>query len=84
MFLNDKIKIIQIPRIMKLNKLKTIKCIRSKVLAFAMASWFITLLVLLIENGGLRELIFFPIGAIILTLIYFKMNNYIKKLDTMP
>ncbi len=47
------------------------------------ASWVFSTLILIIEDGGLREVIFFPIGAIAiaLTLVYFKMNTFIKKLE---
>lgn len=66
---------------MKINKLKTIKCIRSKALVFAIASWFVTLLILIIGNGNIIELILIPIGATILTFVYCKMHALIKKLE---
>lgn len=68
----------------KLKKLKIAKCLRTKSLLFAMASWVITILILIIGNGKLNELIFIPIGAMALTLIYFKMNDYVKKIENTP
>lgn len=64
-------------------KLKIAKCIRSKMMFIVIASWVFSTLILIIEDGGLREVIFFPIGAIAiaLTLVYFKMNTFIKKLE---
>ena len=67
---------------MKLSKSKTIKCIRFRVLVFTLGFLFITLLILLIENGVLRASIVLPIGAIVLILVYFKAKACIKILET--
>lgn len=69
---------------MIVRKLKIAKCIRTKMLLFSLAAWVFTTLILIIENGEMGELIFIPIGAIILTLVYFKMDAFIKKLERMP
>jgi hypothetical protein len=66
------------------NKIKIIKLIQSKVLLVAMAAWVFTFLMLLVENGQLRDLIFIPIGGAALTLVYFKMYAIIKKIEMMP
>ncbi len=67
---------------MQEKKLKIVKYLRKRMLVCAVASWVFTTLILIIEDGGLRELIFLPIGAMALTLVYFKMNAIIKKLET--
>lgn len=67
----------------KIKKLKLAKCIRAKMLLFSVAAWVFTTLILIIENGELGELIFIPIGAAGLTVVYFKMNTIVKKLETM-
>lgn len=68
---------------MIVRKIEIAKCIRSKMLLFSIAAWVFTTLILIIENGELGELIFIPIGAVVLTIVYFKMNAFIKKLEAM-
>jgi hypothetical protein len=64
-------------------KLKIAKCIKSKMLLFSIAAWVFTTLILIIENGELGVLILIPICAVALTVVYFKMNVFIKNLEAM-
>jgi len=68
----------------KVKKLKVAKCLRTKMLLFAMVTWVFTILSLILENRKPKELFFIPIGAMALTLIYFKMNDYVKKIENRP
>ena len=67
---------------MKLSKSKTIKCIRFRAVVFTMAFLFISLLVLLIDNDERRALLFVPIGALVLIVVYFKVKACLKILET--
>lgn len=57
---------------------------RFRVVVITMASLFISFLVLLIENDAGRALLFVPIGAIVLILVYFKVKACLKILETKP
>lgn len=68
----------------KVKKLKIAKCLRTKMLLFVMATWVFIILSLILENRKPKELIFISIGAMALTLIYFKMYDYVKKIENKP
>jgi cell division protein FtsW (lipid II flippase) len=67
---------------MKLSKSKILKHVRFKVIVIALASLFISLLALLIENDGGSTLLFLSIGIIVLILAYNKVKVCLKILET--
>lgn len=68
---------------MKETIVKTAKYIRIRKLLYTLAFGLFAILILIKENSKLIALIFIPIGAIVLTLVYYKMYTFIKRLERM-
>lgn len=68
----------------KVKKLKIAKSLRTKMLLFAFATLAFISLCLILQNRKPKELFFISIGAMALTLIYFKMYDYVKKIENKP
>lgn len=63
--------------------LKNGKYLRTKTLLYSVVSGAFASAILIKENAEPRALIFIPIGVMALTLVYFKMNAFIKRLERM-